>query len=127
MWRIAQLGTKCLKVHQSRFKNFTICSASYKKKYRQNFAFGIFRIIKLFSHKTFAFFLNSRLLFNIFYCFCIFVNKQTFPISQVPINQKVNAVIMRNLPHIIYVKTKIYVNFQTFKNGTSGWPKWGST
>ena len=55
--------------------------------------------------------LKSRLLFNLFYCFCMFV-KKIFQISWVCISQKVNSVIVQNFRHIyFYVKTKILIDF----------------
>ena len=45
--------------------------------------------------------MKRRLLFILFYCFCMFLYKQTFHISQVLISPKVNGYIMRTLRHII--------------------------
>ena len=56
---------------------------------------------------NFVFFLKSGLLFNIFYCFCMFVNKY----------QIENAIKMYNFLHVIfYVKTKISVDFHVYVN-----------
>ena len=45
-----------------------------RKQYLESFAFLILRILELLTLKV-CFFLKSRLLFNIFYCFCMFINK----------------------------------------------------
>ena len=58
----------------------------------------------------FDLFLKSRLLFNIFYCFCMF--KKKIRISRVRISEKVNSIILRNLRcNFFYMKTKILVDF----------------
>ena len=49
-----------------------------KLKYPENFAFLVLRILEQFFDNIpvkFVFFLKRRLLFNAFYCFCMFVNK----------------------------------------------------
>ena len=43
--------------------------------YPENFTFWILRIQLSYSSAKFVFFLKSMLLLNIFYCFCIFINK----------------------------------------------------
>ena len=59
----------------------------------------------------FVFFLKSRLLFNIFYCFCIFVNKHFIYLAahnstcKYCYNAKLSA-------DYFYVKTKISIDFQ---------------
>ena len=59
----------------------------------------------------FVFFLKSRLLFNIFYCFCIFVNKHFIYLAahnstcKYCYNAKPSA-------DYFYVKTKISIDFQ---------------
>ena len=42
----------------------------------------------------------------------LYICKQTFHISRVPITQKVNAFIMRNLRQIVFMWRQRYVNFQ---------------
>ena len=44
------------------------------KQYPENFEFLILRILGLFTRKV-CIFLRCRLLLNVLYCFCIFVNK----------------------------------------------------
>ena len=45
-----------------------------QKQYPENFAFLILRILELFFREVYKF-LKSRPIFNIFYCFGIFVKK----------------------------------------------------
>ena len=61
----------------------------------------------------FTFFVKSRLLFNIFHCFSIFVNNHSFHISRVRICQKVKSVTMQNMQYtIFYVKMNISADFR---------------
>ena len=60
-------------INKFRFENLTICSTPYKKKqYPENFAFLEF---SSYLPVKIAFLLKSTLLFNMFYCFSMFVNK----------------------------------------------------
>ena len=61
---------------------------------------------------TFEFFLKSRLLFNIFYCFCMFVNKHFIYLECIisKIKQCYNA---KPSAYYFYVKKKILVDFHT--------------
>ena len=60
----------------------------------------------------FIFFLKIRLIFNLIYCFCMFVNKHFT--SRMRVSQKAKGVIVRNLRHIILcIKTKILIDFDT--------------
>ena len=47
-----------------------ICSNSY-----ENTTLEILKPLELLTRMKSAFFVKSRLVFNIFYCFCIFINK----------------------------------------------------
>ena len=76
-----------LEVHQCRFQNLRIRLCSYK-----NNTLSYLRV-------KFVNFLNSRLIFNIFYCFWMFVNKH-FDVYHVHIFQKVKRVMMWNLQQI---------------------------
>ena len=80
------------------------------KQYPENIAFWILKMLELFTRKV-CIFLQSRLLFNAFYCFCMFV-KNISQISQVRISQKMKCVIMRNLRDtIFYMKTNVLQDF----------------
>ena len=63
-----------LKVHWCRFENLTIYSNSYKNNTMKN-SHSWPQEFSSYSSVKFVFFLKSRLIFNVFYCFCMFVNK----------------------------------------------------
>ena len=63
-----------LKVHYCRFQNLSPCLSSRKNNtlkilHSESLEFSSYSPLK------FVFFLKSRLLFNVLYCFCMFVNK----------------------------------------------------
>ena len=59
----------------------------------------------------FAFFSKSRLIFNVFYCFCIFVNKH-LQISGLHISERKWCYNVIPSVHCFYVKTKMLADFQ---------------
>ena len=58
-------------------------------QYPENFAIPL----------NFVLFLKCRLLFNIFYCFCMFVNKH-FRYLRCAITQKVNAIVNKHFRYL---------------------------
>ena len=64
----------------------------------ENFAFLILRILELFACEVYKFLQKSRLIFNIFYCFLMFV-KELFTY----LTQKVKGVLALNFEHIIFI------------------------
>ena len=66
--------TESLKVHQCRFENLPLCLCSYTNNTLKCFAFWIMRILELSAPWSFVNFWKSRLIFNIFCCFWMFVN-----------------------------------------------------
>ena len=46
-----------------------------QKQYPENFAFLILRILELFASEVKTYFLKRRLIFILFYCFLLFINK----------------------------------------------------
>ena len=58
-------------------------------------------MLELFTRKVCIFFLKSRLLFNAFYCFCMFVNKH-FGYLKCPYFQNGKGILMRNLRYTIF-------------------------
>ena len=83
-----------------------------QKQYPENFALLIQRILELFSRK-FVFFSKSRLIFKIFYCFCIFVNKHF--INRGTYISKSKRCYNVKLSAYFYVRTKITLSFHAFK------------
>ena len=64
----------CMFVHWSRFENLTILLGSYKNNILK-ISHSKFWEFLSYSPIRFVFFFKSRLLFNVSYCFCMFVNK----------------------------------------------------
>ena len=58
-----------------------------------------------------VFFLKISLLFKIFYCFFIFVDKHFINMGEYISKSKLNGVIIRNLRHIILYKDEYTINF----------------
>ena len=69
-----QIFPKSLKVKQCRFENLPICSCSHENN-TLKISGSYSKEFSSYSPVKFVFFLKSRLLFNVFYCFCMFVNK----------------------------------------------------
>ena len=63
-----------LKVHWCRFENLSICLCSYKNTILK-VSHSESKEFSSYSPVNSVFFLKSRLIFNVFYCFCMFVNK----------------------------------------------------
>ena len=84
----------------------------YIKKYPENFAFLILRILELSAREVCKFLKNQANFQNIL----LFLNvcKESFHITHVCISQKVKYVLMCNLQHIM--KTKIVADFQICLN-----------
>ena len=74
------------------------------KQYPENFAFLILRILELFAVK-FVNFSKSRLIFTLFYCFSMFVNKLfTYP--------RKRCFSVKSSTSYFQVKTKILADFE---------------
>ena len=81
-----------------------------RKQYLESFAFLILRILELLTLKV-CFFLKSRLLFNIFYCFCMFINKHSY-ISGPYISKSKRFYNAKLLSYYFYMKTKMLAEFR---------------
>ena len=81
----------------------------WKFRYPENFAFLIQRILQLFV-REFVNFLKSRLIFNIFYCFWMFVNK-LFTFSRVHISENKTCLNVKSSAYYLHMKTKILPDF----------------
>ena len=81
-----------------------------EKQCPENFTFLVLKIIELFEREVFIFFVKSRLLFNISYCFFMFVNKR-FYISDAYMSKSQRCYNAKRSPYYFYVKTKISVDF----------------
>ena len=104
------LKTSHLKVHYCRFENLPTCLCSYKNNtlkisYKNN-------ILRYFPMK-FVNFLKSRLIFNICYCFWMFINK-LFTYAHISeskrcFNMKSSTYCfnMKSLTYYYHMKTKI--------------------
>ena len=66
--------SRILKVHYCKFENLSICLCSYKNNILKT-SHSEFQEFSSYLPVKFVFLLKSRLLFNAFYCFCMFVNK----------------------------------------------------
>ena len=78
-----------------------ICKSPYmfviiQKQYPGNFALLVLKFLELFAGESVSI-LKSRLIFNIFYCFWIFVCNKTFHISEVRISSNVKSVLIWNI------------------------------
>ena len=110
LYRDTDCSKKILKVHWCRFESLTLCSCSCKTI---SWKFHILNPIysELFTREVYTF-LKSRLLFNIFYCFCMFVVNKRF-MTMVAHNAKsewyYNA---KSWAYYFYVNTKISLDFQ---------------
>ena len=87
----------------------TVCLGSYKNNtlkisHSWSYEFPSYLPVK------FVFFLKSRLLFSVFYCFCVFVNKH-FIISGVHISKNEQNHHAKPSAYHFYVKTEVSVDF----------------
>ena len=88
-----------------KFENLPIFSCSYENNISNNVL--IPRIVGLF---TIVFFLKSRLIFNVFCCFGVFVNNPC--LTKVGVSQNVKWFVMPNLRYTIFMWRFIYfMNF----------------
>ena len=72
-----QIFAKSLKVNQCRFENLSICSicSCSHENNTLNISSSYSQEFSSYLPVNFVFFLKSKLLFNVFHCFCMFVNK----------------------------------------------------
>ena len=99
-----------LKVHSCRFENLPICLCSYKNNnlkisHYQSKEFSGYLPVKSLN------FLKSRLIFNIFYCFWVFVNSVN-NISLTHISKSKRGFDVKFSAYYFNTKTKILVDFQ---------------
>ena len=99
-----------LKVHSCRFENLPICLCSYKNNnlnisHYQSKEFSRYLPVKSLN------FLKSRLIFNIFYCFCVFLNSVN-NISRTHISKSKRGFDVKFSAYYFNTKTKILVDFQ---------------
>ena len=94
-----------------RFKNLTICSHPSKNHTLKSFVFLIIINLELFTAK-FAFFLKNTLIFNIFCCFRMFVNKIFTYLGRAYLRKQ--EVLYNAIPsvHYFYINSKILADFQ---------------
>ena len=82
------------------------------KQYAENFAFWILRIFELFTCEVCEF-LKSRLIFNVLYCFWMFINK-LFTYLTCSYLKRVKGVLKWNLEHTIFIWSQRY--WQIFRS-----------
>ena len=99
---------KELKVRYCKLENFSICLCSYKNNilkipYSESYVLSSYSPVKL------VIFLKSRLLFNVFYCFCMFLNKHFTNLKYAYLKKwKLLCVIMW---YYFYMKTNVLLDF----------------
>ena len=81
-----------------------------KKEKLQNMTRIRMTLYFAFTRELCFFFLKSRPLFNIFCCFCMFVNKHLLHLRWVYLKSK-QCYNVKPLAYYIYVKTKILIDF----------------
>ena len=79
-----------------------------QKQCLENFAFLILRILELFAREA----CKSRLIFNIFFCFWMFVNKSFTYLSRALISESKRCFNLKSSTYYFHIKTKISADFQ---------------
>ena len=86
--------------------------AFIQKQYPENLAFLVLTFLELFALEgKFVNFLTSRLIFNIFYCFWMFLNK-LFTYLSAHISESKRCLNVKSLAYSFHMKTKISGKFQ---------------
>ena len=82
-----------------------------QKQYPQNFAVLILRILEWSLRVKFVNFMKSRLIFNIFYCFWMFVNKHFTYLTRIHISKSKRCYIVQSSAYFPRVKMKLPGDF----------------
>ena len=81
------------------------------KQYPENLAVSILRILKLFSRKVCIFLKKQTTFLNIFYCFCMFVNKHFIHLGCAYISKSKQCYNKKPSAYYFHVMTNILVDF----------------